>query len=51
MSPSAQGLCEFIDALDTGRMPQCDAADNRCSLALMLAAYESHATGREIALT
>jgi predicted dehydrogenase len=44
-------LGEFVDALDTGRTPPCDAADNRRSLALMLAAYESHATGREIALT
>jgi predicted dehydrogenase len=44
-------LCEFVDALDTGRTPPCDAADNRRSLALMLAAYESHATGRAIALT
>ena len=44
-------LCEFLDALDTGRTPPCDAADNRRSLALMLAAYESHATGRAIALT
>ena len=44
-------LCEFVEALDTGRTPPCDAADNRRSLALMLAAYESHATDRAIALT
>ncbi len=44
-------LCEFVSALDTGRTPPCDATDNRRSLALMLAAYESHATGQAIALT
>ena len=44
-------LREFVEALDTGRTPPCDAADNRRSLALMLAAYESHATDRAIALT
>ncbi|HEX8010433.1 MAG TPA: Gfo/Idh/MocA family oxidoreductase [Casimicrobiaceae bacterium] len=43
-------LREFIAALDTGRTPPCDAADNRRSLALMLAAYESQATGRAIEL-
>jgi predicted dehydrogenase len=43
-------LREFIDALDAGRTPPCDAADNRRSLALMLAAYESQASGRAIAL-
>jgi D-apiose dehydrogenase len=43
-------LSAFIDALDADRTPPCDAADNRRSLALMLAAYESHAAGQAIHL-
>ena len=43
-------LSAFVDALDADRAPPCDAADNRRSLALMLAAYESQAEGRAIDL-
>lgn len=38
-------LREFLGALDRGDVPPCDATDNRATLALMLAAYESHERG------
>ncbi len=38
----------FLAALDNGATPPCDAEDNRRTLALMLAAYESHERGRPI---
>lgn len=34
-------LRAFLDAIDRGEAPPCDAEDNRRTLALMLAAYES----------
>lgn len=41
-------LRAFLDALDRGEVPPCDAEDNGRTLALMLAAYESHEKGRPI---
>jgi predicted dehydrogenase len=38
---TARLLGHFTDALDKGRIPPCDARDNRGTLALMLAAYKS----------
>ncbi len=38
-------LREFLGALDRGDVPPCDASDNSRTLALMLAAYESHQRG------
>jgi predicted dehydrogenase len=42
---------EFIHALDTGGTPPCNAEDNRRTLALMLAAYESEENRRPIVLS
>lgn len=39
---TAQLMRAFLDALAQGTTPPCDAADNRRTLALALAAYESH---------
>ncbi len=41
---------EFLDALDYGTTPPCDANDNRRSLALMLAAYQSNESGCPVTL-
>jgi D-apiose dehydrogenase len=41
---------QFLDALDKGATPPCDADDNRRTLALMLAAYESNESGRPVTL-
>jgi predicted dehydrogenase len=41
----------FLDAIDHDTVPPCHAADNRYSLALMLAAYESEAKGAPITLS
>lgn len=41
---------EFLDALENGATPPCDADDNRRSLALMLAAYQSNESGRAVTL-
>jgi predicted dehydrogenase len=41
---------EFLDALDHGTTPPCNANDNRRSLALMLAAYQSNESGCPIPL-
>lgn len=38
----------FLDALETGAVPVCHAEDSRRSLAIMLAAYESHKKSRPI---
>ena len=40
----------FLDALDRGAVPPCDAEDNRRTLALMLAAYESDANRATITM-
>lgn len=39
---TAQLMRAFLDALAQGTTPPCHAADNRRTLALVLAAYESH---------
>ncbi|MBI3529610.1 MAG: Gfo/Idh/MocA family oxidoreductase [Betaproteobacteria bacterium] len=39
---TAQLMRAFLDALDQGATPPCNADDNRRTLALMLAAYDSH---------
>jgi predicted dehydrogenase len=47
--PSITGsLAEFLDALETGRTPMCECHDNLKSLAMVLAAVESAATGRRV---
>lgn len=43
-------VSEFLDALDNDTTPPCDANDNRRSLALMLAAYESNESGGRVTL-
>lgn len=43
-------LAAFLAAIERGTPPPCDAADNRHSLALMLAAYDSDAIGAPVAL-
>lgn len=43
-------VAQFLAAIEDNREPPCDAADNRHSLALMLAAYEAEANGRPILL-
>ena len=43
-------LRAFIDALDNDAVPPCHAEDARRSLALVLAAYQSDATGKAIEL-
>ncbi len=50
--PHATGclMSEFLAALETGRTPPCHAEDNRRTLALMLAAYESQETNAPIAM-
>jgi predicted dehydrogenase len=40
----------FLGALDRGEVPPCNAADNRHTLALMLAAYDSAEKRMPIAL-
>jgi scyllo-inositol 2-dehydrogenase (NADP+) len=40
----------FLDALDRGTVPPCHAEDNRRTLALVHAAYESHERGRPVEL-
>ena len=42
-------MMAFLNALDEGGTPPCDAHDNIKSLALMLSAYESDRTGQTIA--
>lgn len=44
-------LRAFLGALETGAVPPCDAHDNRRTLALMLAAYESAELGRRVEMT
>lgn len=41
---------QFLQALDAGTTPPCGAEDNRQTLALMLAAYESHEAKVPIAM-
>lgn len=43
-------MAAFLAAIEGGTAPPCDAADNRRSLALMLAAYESDARGAPVPL-
>ncbi len=51
MAHATRGLVRaFLDALDSGAMPPCNADDNRRSLALMLAAYRSHDSGGPVTL-
>jgi predicted dehydrogenase len=40
----------FLDALECGATPPCDAADNRKTLALMLKAYESSERGQPVVM-
>ncbi len=40
----------FLEAIDRGEVPPCDAQDNQRSLALMLAAYESNEKDTRISL-
>lgn len=47
-SATARLMGEFLEALNTGATPPCDASDNRRTLALMLAAYDSHEQRRSI---
>ncbi|MFZ5610048.1 MAG: Gfo/Idh/MocA family protein [Pseudomonadota bacterium] len=47
---TARLLQAFLNALDEDRPPPCHGADNRKTLALMLAAYESSARNEPIAL-
>jgi D-apiose dehydrogenase len=47
---TARHFANFLDALESGATPPAHARDNRNSLALMLAAYESAATGRTVEL-
>jgi len=47
---TAELLRAFLAALDRGETPPCNAADNRHTLALMLAAYESDAKRIPIAV-
>lgn len=44
-------LAAFLQALDHGQTPPCDAVDNQRTLALMLAAYESDEKGMTIDLS
>jgi D-apiose dehydrogenase len=44
-------LRAFLAALESGETPPCSAADNRHTLALMLAAYESDAKRMPIAIS
>jgi predicted dehydrogenase len=44
-------LQAFLAAIDTGTIPPCDASDNRRTLALMLAAYDSAEAGRRVDMT
>ena len=46
---SAPVMQKFLEALDTGRTPECCARDHIRTLALMLAAYESNETGQAVA--
>ena len=41
----------FLDALESGTTPPCHAEDNIRTLALMLAAYESHETNAPVEMT
>lgn len=51
MASATQKLMRaLLDALDCGATPPGHAADNRRSLALMLASYESHESGRAVTL-
>ena len=47
-SATATHFGEFIDAIEGGPAPRCTAADNRNTLALVFAAYDSAASGRAI---
>ena len=47
---TAQLMHAFLDALDHGTIPPCNADDNRRTLALMLAAYDSHDRNEPIAM-
>ena len=49
-SATAKLMRDFLKALANGTRPPCDAADNRHTLALMLAAYESHRQRAPVAL-
>ncbi|MDP9096733.1 MAG: Gfo/Idh/MocA family oxidoreductase [Pseudomonadota bacterium] len=44
-------MAAFLGAIDSGTTPPCDAVDNRHVLALMLAAYQSDAERRPIAVS
>lgn len=44
-------LADFVEAVTDGRPPRVGTADARTSLAVILAMYESAATGRPVALT
>ena len=45
---TARLMRAFLDALDEGTPPPCNAEDNRRTLALVLAAYESHERNQTI---
>jgi len=45
---TARLMRAFLDALDQGGAPPCHADDNRRTLALVLAAYDSHETKKTI---
>jgi predicted dehydrogenase len=49
-SATAELMKAFLGALDRGEVPPCNAADNRPTLALMLAAYDSAEKRMPIAL-
>lgn len=48
---TARLMGAYLDALDRGAVPPCNADDNRRSLALVLAAYESDAQNQAIAMS
>jgi predicted dehydrogenase len=47
----AGSLNEFLDALESGRTPQCEVRDNIRSLAMVFAAIESSRTGKRVPVT
>ncbi len=49
-SATARHLGDFLDALERGSVPRAHLRDNRATLALVLAAYESARIGRAVQL-
>jgi predicted dehydrogenase len=47
---TARLMSQFLDAIETGRTPPCHAGDNRRTLALMLAAYESQESNAPVSM-